>query len=117
MKSKMRQLAIRKAKLVERGCFVTGVRVLFGHNVSKSNAKTQKIFKANISKKKYISDTLGTVYLKISRRGERTVEKYGGIDCFLRDYKKRKMTLSAMKMKTAFDKVKRSNATPEIAQH
>lgn len=111
----MRKLAIERAKKEERGCFITGIRVLFGHNVSKSNVKTRKIFKANISKKKFISDTLGVLYLKVSRRGERTIEKHGGIDLFLQNYKKRKMTLSAMKLQKEFMQVQQSKVTHAIS--
>ena len=105
-------LAIQKAKQSERGCFVTGVRVMFGHNVSKSNVKTQKIFKQNIGKKKMISPTLGEINLKISRRGERTILKYGGIDSFLRKYSERKMTLSALKLKSRLVSFQESSSKP-----
>jgi hypothetical protein len=44
-----RKLAILNGKREERGCLVTGIRRMYGHNVSNSNVKTPKIFKQNIS--------------------------------------------------------------------
>ncbi len=61
---------------------------MYGHNVSHANNKTLKIFKPNISYKRLFSEKLGNVRVKISRRGERTIEKYNGIDSFVLNYKK-----------------------------
>jgi len=90
-----RKLAIQRAQNSTRGCLVTGLRVMHGHKVSNSNRKTKRLFKANISHKHLYSETLGTCKVRISRKGERTIEKYGGLDNFLLSCKKRKMTMQA----------------------
>ena len=105
MKIKARSLALERAKHCNRGCFVTGLRVLHGHNVSNSNIKTHRLFKQNISNKKIYSDAMGQQELKISRRGQRTIEKYGGLDMFLKNYKPRKMTFAALQMRKTFLKM------------
>lgn len=97
--SNTRKLAIKRAQQEKRGCLVTGIRVMHGHNVSKSNVKTKRLFKANISDKNLFSPVLGAQKVKISRRGERTIDKYGGLDNFLLKCKKRNLTLSALKLK------------------
>ena len=58
-----RKLAIERARNCNRGCLVTGLRVMHGH------------------------------------RGERTIEKYGGLDKFLLNYKKRKMPMQALTLR------------------
>jgi len=94
-----RKLAIQRAKTNLRGCLVTGLRVMHGNNVSHSNRKVKRLFKANISKKTIISESLGAKLVRISRRGERTIEKYGGLDKFLATAKNRKLTMQAMILK------------------
>jgi large subunit ribosomal protein L28 len=94
-----RKLAIERARNCNRGCLVTGLRVMHGHKVSNSNIKNHRLFKANISKKNLISDILGVRRVRISRRGERTIEKYGGLDKFLLNYKKRKMPMQALTLR------------------
>lgn len=94
-----RKLAIERAKSCNRGCMVTGLRVMHGHKVSNSNRKTHRLFKTNISQKNIFSESLGSCRVRISRRGERTIEKYGGLDMFLLNYKKRKMPLQALTLR------------------
>jgi large subunit ribosomal protein L28 len=95
-----KKLAIKRAKNCNRGCLVTGLRVMHGHKVSNSNRKTHRLFKANISYKNLFSEALGSCRVRISRRGERTVEKYGGLDMFLLNYKKSKMPLQALLLRS-----------------
>lgn len=110
MRIKARKLAIDRAKVAKRGCFVTGMRVLFGHNVSNSNVKTRKIFKQNLTKKTLNTEKLGKVVLAISRRGERTIEKYGGLEQFLSKCKSRKLTLAAVDMKKRMNAVSKETS-------
>lgn len=94
-----RKLAIQIAKREERGCLVTGVRRMHGHNVSNSNVKTPKIFKQNISKQEMHIEGFGGVRVPVSARGIRTIRKYGGLRKFLETCKPRNMTLMAMRLK------------------
>ena len=65
-----------------RKCPVTGKGVQVGHNVSHSNIKTKRRFLPNLQKLSLLSDTLGSVRLRLSAAAMRTIEKNGGIDAF-----------------------------------
>ena len=67
-----------------RKCPVTGKGVQVGHNVSHSNIKTKRRFLPNLQTLSLLSDTLGSVRLRLSAAAVRTIEKNGGIDAFLR---------------------------------
>ena len=67
-----------------RKCPVSGKGVQVGHNVSHSNIKTKRRFLPNLQTLSLLSDTLGSVRLRISAAAVRTIEKNGGIDAYLR---------------------------------
>ena len=61
---------------------------LYGHNVSKSNKKTQRIFKVNKIKKKIGGFFLKRVKIDLSISKLKQVEKRGGVDIFfIKKYK------------------------------
>ncbi|HIA92355.1 TPA: 50S ribosomal protein L28 [Candidatus Saccharibacteria bacterium] len=57
-------------------CEVTGKTKQFGHNVSNSQRKTQKIWKPNLQTKRVVIDGKKTT-LKVSAKGIRTLKKKG----------------------------------------
>ena len=67
-----------------RKCPVTGKGVQVGHNVSHSNVKTKRRFLPNLQTISLLSDVLGSVRLRLSTAGIRTIEFKGGIDAFLK---------------------------------
>jgi large subunit ribosomal protein L28 len=67
-----------------RKCVVTGKGVQVGHNVSHSNIKTKRRFLPNLQRVSVLSDTMGTIRLRITAGAIRTIEHKGGIDAFLR---------------------------------
>lgn len=96
---------------MSRVCIVTGSRTVFGHSVSHSNIKTNRMFKVNIQEKTLKSDILGCTFnVKISAKGLRTVYKYGSLDEFLLNYKTRNLTDEALKIKRKVVKKVKSNA-------
>lgn len=98
---KKRKAAIQKAQTSTRGCIITGMRVMSGHNVSNSRRRTKRIYKHNIHAKSIYSSTLDAfVNVKLSTRGQRTINKYGGLDQFLLTCKNRNLTLAAKRIKT-----------------
>ena len=103
--TKFRKLAIKRAQERKIGCFITGARVQHGHNVPNSNQKTKRLFKQNIAKKNIHSNALGSVHIKISTRGLRTINKYGGIDNFVLNAKNRKLTMAAKQMRSILNKI------------
>ena len=57
-------------------CDITGKGKQFGHNVSNSQRKTQKIWKPNLQTKRVVIDGKKTT-LKVSAQGIRTLKKKG----------------------------------------
>lgn len=67
-----------------RCCDLTGKQVLYGHNVSHSNVKTNRRFEPNLQKTTLYSDALRRkVSLRVSTRAMRSVQKNGGLDAYL----------------------------------
>jgi large subunit ribosomal protein L28 len=67
-----------------RKCPVTGKGVQVGHNVSHSNIKTKRRFLPNLQTISLVSDSLGSIRLRLSAAAIRTIEFKGGIDAFLK---------------------------------
>ena len=81
-------------------CFVTGKRVQYGHQVSHSNIKTSKRFKANMFKKSFFSEALNRdIVISVSARGIRTIRKYVSIDNFVLTYGFFKLTPDAVSLR------------------
>ena len=67
-----------------RRCGIAGKTVMFGHNVSHSQRKTNRRFNPNLQVTSLLSDVLGVpVRLRLTTAAIRTIEKNGGLDSFL----------------------------------
>ncbi len=84
---------------MSRCCDITLQSVSFGRNVSHAHNVTSRLFRVNIRKLAFHSNILGTIYLYVSNRGLRTVEKYGGIDAYLKNAKY--LTLRCLRLRSA----------------
>jgi large subunit ribosomal protein L28 len=82
-----------------RRCAVTGKGVQVGHNVSHANNKTKRRFLPNLQQISVLSDTLGSIRLRISAAAIRTIEHKGGIDSFLRATPDRKLSPEIRRLK------------------
>ena len=82
-----------------RRCVVTGKGVQVGHNVSHSNIKTKRRFLPNLQRISVLSDTLGSVRLRVTAAALRTSEHKGGVDSFLRDTPDRKLSPEIRRLK------------------
>jgi large subunit ribosomal protein L28 len=58
-----------------RRCALSGKAVQYGNNVSHANNKTRRRFMSNLQ--------VGSVRLRITPRGMKTIEHNGGIDAYL----------------------------------
>lgn len=115
MDRKKRKMAIKRAQTCERGCLVTGMRVMHGNNVSHSRRHTKRLFRQNMHTKSVYSVTLQTEEcVKLSTRGIRTLNKYGGLDAFLLKCKNRNLTLVAKKLK---NRVLKAQSTQNISNN
>jgi len=92
-----------------RRCALTGKGVLFGHNVSHANNKSNRRFLPNLQNVSFLSEALGrTISLRLSTRAIRTIEFHGGLDAYLTSTPKRKLTAEVLPLKKVI--VKRLDA-------
>lgn len=88
-----------------RRCALTGKGVLFGHNVSHANNKTNRRFLPNLQNVSFLSEALGrTVSLRLSTRAIRTIEFHGGLDAYLTSTPNRKLTAEVLPLKKVIAK-------------
>lgn len=73
---------------MSRVCEITGKKPLVGNNVSHANNRTKRRQLPNLHVRQFVSDLLGkTVSLRLSTSGIRTVDKHGGFDSFLLNFR------------------------------
>ena len=90
---------------MSRRCAVTGKGVLVGRNVSHANNKTKRRFLPNLQTISLLSDALGgSVRLRLTANGIRTVEANGGIDAYLLGVPDRKLTDEARRLKRRIER-------------
>ena len=82
-----------------RRCPITGKGVQVGNNVSHSNRKTKRRYLPNLQTVSLLSDSLGSVRLRISTAAIRTIEYKGGIDAFLKAMPDRKLSPEILRLK------------------
>ncbi|MDR3126672.1 MAG: 50S ribosomal protein L28 [Rickettsiales bacterium] len=83
-----------------RICSILGRTAQNGNKVSHSEVKTKRRFLPNLQTVSFFSDALGRqVQLCVSARGQKTVEKNGGIDAFLTSAGNSRLTPEGRKLK------------------
>ena len=88
-----------------RRCDITGKGVLYGHNVSHANNKTQKRFMPNLQSTRLLSDALGQqVRLRLTVSAIRTIEHSGGLDAYLLKTSNIKLPVEARRLKHRIEK-------------
>jgi large subunit ribosomal protein L28 len=88
-----------------RRCAITGRGVQVGHNVSHANNKTKRRFLPNLQTISLLSDALGgSVRLRLTVYGIRTVEANGGIDAYLLGTPNRKLPPEARRLKRRIER-------------
>ena len=90
-------------------CLITGKGVQTGNNVSHSNRKTRRRFMPNLQEVAIYSEILeAPVTLRITNNGLRTIEKNGGLDLYLLNTPKSKLTAESKKLRDRIEKAKAS---------
>jgi large subunit ribosomal protein L28 len=88
-----------------RRCALSGKAVQYGHNVSHANNKTKRRFLPNLQTISLLSDALGgSVRLRLTVYGIRTVEANGGIDAYLLGTPDRKLPPEARRLKRRIER-------------
>ena len=90
---------------MSRICELTGEGRQVGHNVSHANNKTKRRFLPNLQTISLLSDALGgSVRLRLTVYGIRTVEANGGIDAYLLGTPDRKLPVEARRLKRRIER-------------
>ncbi len=88
-----------------RVCTVTGKKPLFGNKVSHANNKSRRRWQPNLQVCSFPSEILGDkVTLRLTARGIRTVEHNGGIDSWIMESRKSRLSEEALKVRKAMEK-------------
>ena len=88
-------------------CQITGKGVQTGNNVSHSNRKTRRRFMPNLQEVAIYSEILeAPVTLRITNNGLRTIEKNGGLDLYLLNTPKSKLTAESKKLRARIESAK-----------
>lgn len=85
---------------MSRVCPITKRRVVSSMKLSHAHNKTKRLFVPNLQNVSFISPTLGfKVHLRISTAAIKTIEKFGGIDAFLKRARKPLLSPELIRMR------------------
>lgn len=90
---------------MSRVCSITGKKPVYGNNVSHAKNRSRRRWEPNLQVCSFPSDILGkSVRLRLSANGIRTVEHKGGIDAWVFNTRKSRMTDEAKKLRKSMEK-------------
>ena len=93
---------------MSRICELTGKGRQVGHNVSRANNKTKRVFLPNLQNVTLLSEKLDRSFkFRVSTHGLRSVEHNGGLDNWLLKTSDDKLSANALKVKR---ELKKANA-------
>ena len=99
---------------MSRRCQITGKGVLTGNNVSHANNKSRRRYLPNLQEASVMSDALGgTVNMRVTTAGLRTIEHNGGLDAFLLGTPNRKLPAEAQALKRRVVRARDKRAAAE----
>jgi len=84
---------------MSRRCAITGKTRMIGNWVSHANNKSKREFAPNVQDTSVTSDVLGSVRLRITMHGLRTIEHNGGLDAYLLGTPNSRLTPEALSLK------------------
>jgi len=96
-----------------RRCPITGKGVQSGNNVSHAHNKTRRRFLPNMQAVSLTSDVLGSVSIRLSTAGLRTIEHNGGIDAYLLGTPSTRLTEDARKLKRRLQRAAANRAAAQ----
>jgi large subunit ribosomal protein L28 len=101
-------LLLFKEDKMTRICTVTGKKPVSGNNVSHAHNKTRRRWLPNLQVCSFPSDILGkAVTLRLTARGIRTVEHKGGIDAYVMDSRKSRLSEEVLKVRRTMEKARK----------
>ncbi|TLU72766.1 50S ribosomal protein L28 [Lichenicoccus roseus] len=96
---------------MSRRCQITGKGVLTGNNVSHANNKTRRRYLPNLQETSVLSDVLGgSIRMRVTTNGLRTIEHNGGLDAFLLSTPNRRLPVEAQVIKRRIKRAQEKKA-------
>lgn len=90
---------------MSRICPITGTGNRTGNHVSHANNKAKRLFAVNLRFATFYSPTLNRdIHLRLSPKGIKTINKYGGFDGYLATMPKRRLTKELVKLQKELKK-------------
>lgn len=91
---------------MSRQCMITQKKRMVGNNRSHARNATKRTFEVNVQDTSIYSETLKRkIKVRVSARGQRTVEHKGGIDAYLTSTAKTKLHPALRPIKVQVEKV------------
>lgn len=85
---------------MSRVCPITKRKVSTGYKVSHAHNRTKRLFVPNLQNVSFMSPALGfRIHLRISTSAIKTIEKFGGIDSFLKNSKERNLNPDLLRLR------------------
>ena len=101
---------------MSRRCQITGKGVLTGNNVSHANNKTRRRYLPNLQETSVLSDILGgSIRMRVTTNGLRTIEHNGGLDAFLLSTPNRRLPVEAQVIKRRIKRAQEKKAAAPAA--
>nr|WP_321983048.1 50S ribosomal protein L28 [uncultured Lichenicoccus sp.] len=101
---------------MSRRCQITGKGVLTGNNVSHANNKTRRRYLPNLQETSVLSDILGgSIRMRVTTNGLRTIEHNGGLDAFLLSTPNRRLPVEAQVIKRRIKRAQDKKAAAPAA--
>ena len=101
---------------MSRRCHITGKGVLTGNNVSHANNKTRRRYLPNLQETSVLSDILGgSIRMRVTTNGLRTIEHNGGLDAFLLSTPNRRLPVEAQVIKRRIKRAQDKKAAAPAA--
>ena len=101
---------------MSRRCQITGKGVLTGNNVSHANNKTRRRYLPNLQETSVLSDILGgSIRMRVTTNGLRTIEHNGGLDAFLLSTPNRCLPVEAQVIKRRIKRAQEKKAAAPAA--
>ena len=87
---------------MSRTCELTAVKLQYGHNVSHSNRRTNRVFLPNLHEKRLFSEALGVfAKFRITPKALKTIDSKGGFDNYLLSTSDKLLSTRALRVKKA----------------
>ena len=99
---------------MSRKCDLTLKAVLTGNNVSHSNRKSRRRYLPNLHSYSLVSETIGSLKLRLSNNALRSIDFHGSFDSFILSQPNEKLSDKALRVKRKIKATIKKNPVKEV---